>query len=1245
MDSQSTKVTRNFPKRHAGLVTTFVMLLLSALMSYPLMAQIGGAGGIQGTVTDSTGAVIPKAAVIATNDSTQVRTTRTTGESGQYLISPLPPGNYTVTVQATGFQTLAQQNIVVNAISVTGLNLTVHFGAQTEQVTVSTAPPALETTSGTLSETMEEKTYAALPLSMNGAQRNPTSFLYLMPGVQAGGTSGIFNGQGSDKGRVDEVYIEGIPETTLGQGDVRSMTVGVSVDAVSQFQVISNGAPVEFQGMGVQSYEIKQGTNQYHGSVYDYVRNTLFDTWGFFAPAATQKNAAGQTVQAPKPPEHQNEYGITVGGPIKRQKVFFFASYGGYRNTAGVKPGLLTVPTTQELTGDFTAFPYPIYDPTTLAACTAANGGKACTYQFMGAKNGTATPNVIPAGEISPMAQYMQKFLPAPSNSALNNNYLAGQSSGNLSWFLTGRVDINLSDNNRASIINNTGVHAYPGLDFNQSAGTIVLPPPYVNAVYVTTKTTSNIVEDTYVFSPHLVNQIKYAYLRDWVTVGNPTLSVAQYEAGPGGVGIGNLPQGQASLTFPGVSFSGAADSPTAWSSQNGYGQYENTYVAMDNVQWTRNKHSFTFGGDYQWENTNQSSFATQSAPLSLAFANTETSGYNSAGTIQSTNTGNSYASFLMGAVNSTSVSVQPFSTLGSRFYNFSPWIADDYRPNARLTVNLGLRWDLFQPFKEAQNRWSFLNAVLINPATGTPGALQFAGNGTDSCQCRTPVHEYLKNLGPRVGFAYLLNNKTVVRGTFNITYSHGGGVGGASGATNGSGQLGLSANPSFLSSGQGGIPAFYLNSNIGALSNTAFPAYSTAPNISPIVNSGNYINSAGVAITPSSITYADPIVGGRAPYSENWSLGFQRALTRDITASVSYSGSESHFLWSAETARGYYVNQLDPKYEVLGSLLTKLPNSIDPATGKTYLSEAQAIVPGVQLPYSNFGSANGTIQAMLNPFPQYSGVTDLWGNVSNADFNSVQVTLAQRPAHGLSYTVNYTYSKEIDDTGTFRTGYAIPAGVTTDGKAWKQDRIDRSLGAGEEPQVLSAFGVYELPFGKGSGQWLVKKLESDWILSGIFSYASGSPLNIVGSGCQAVGLGTCMPSYASGFSGTARQNGGWGHGVTAATVGSVKFINPSAFTVPTTYQIGNIARSGADNLFGPGVSTLNLSVRRTFKLWREGSQFVLQADVFNVDNNVLFGGIGTTLPSTNAASSSFGTVSSQANSSRDFQFAGRFNF
>jgi hypothetical protein len=135
------------------------------------------------------------------------------------------------------------------------------------------------------------------------------------------------------------------------------------------------------------------------------------------------------------------------------------------------------------------------------------------------------------------------------------------------------------------------------------------------------------------------------------------------------------------------------------------------------------------------------------------------------------------------------------------------------------------------------------------------------------------------------------------------------------------------------------------------------------------------------------------------------------------------------------------------------------------------------------------------------------------------------------------------------------------------------------------------------------------------------------------------------MPSYASGFSGTARQNGGWGHGVTAATVGSVKFINPSAFTVPTTYQIGNIARSGADNLFGPGVSTLNLSVRRTFKLWREGSQFVLQADVFNVDNNVLFGGIGTTLPSTNAASSSFGTVSSQANSSRDFQFAGRFNF
>jgi hypothetical protein len=1221
-----------------------VVLLAGGLgFATALHAQLAGQGAIQGTVSDQNGAVISGAIVTAQNVDTGVQTVRSTTASGIYLLSPLPPGEYTVTFSAAGFTTVVQQHVVVNATQLVGLDMSLNIGEQSQKITVSAAPPELETTNSTLSGTIQQETYAALPLSMAGQQRNPTSFVYLMPGVQGGGTSGIFNGQGSDKGRVDEVYLEGIPMTTIGQGDTRALSLGLSVDAVNQFQAITSSTPVEFQGMGVQNYEIKSGTNQFHGTAFDYIRNTAFDTWGFFAPAATVKNAAGATVRAPKPAEHQTEYGFTIGGPIRKNKMFFFGSYDGFHYTTGIKPGLLTVPTVQERAGDFTQFPYPIYDPTTTAACTAANGGTTCAYQFQGLKNGVPTNNVIPANEISPISQYMQKFLPMPSNNLSNNNLLTGQPSGAQNWSLTARVDLNLTDKQRLSIVSNSGTNGFIGLDYGANP---TLPTPYVNGAIVTTRTTTAILEHTYVLTPHMVNQVKYGYLRNWVPVVNPTLGISQFEAGSA-VGIGNLPEGQASSTFPGVTFSGAADAPTPWTARNGYAQYENSYMVTDNLQWTHGKQSFTFGGDFQWLNTNESNFTSASSPLTLNMNSSETAGYNSNGAIQLTNTGHSYASFLLGAVDSTGLSIQPYTTLGSRYHNLSPYAEDDYKVTNRLTLNLGVRWDMFSPYKEVQNRWSFMNPNLINPATNSPGAMEFAGYGTDSCQCRTPVHEYYKNLGPRLGFAYSLNDKTVVRGGYSISYSHGGGVSGASGAYQGTGQNGLSANPTFLSSGQGGAPAFYLNSQIGSLSNTSIPAYSTALNISQTVSAGNYINASGVAVAPASVAYADPVISGRAPYAENWNIGIQRGITNNLTISVNYSASQSHFLWSSMNARGIYTNQLNPSYEVLGSLLRQVPTGEDSKTGMTYLAEAQAILPGINLPYSNFGSAQGTIQAMLSPFPQYSGVSDTWGDVSNANYNSLQLSLSQRPTRGLSFTVNYTYSKEIDDTGTFRSGYAIPAGVTTDGKSWKMNAIDRSLGAGEQPQTLNIFGLYQLPFGKGhlgGDNPVIRALVSGWSVSGIFSYDSGSPLAITASGCPTVGLGTCMPSYSPGFAGTARQNGGWGHHVTAANANTIAFINPAAFTVPSTYQIGNIARVGADNLFSPGLYNISSSFRRTFPLWRE-YQFVFQADVFNLFNTVQFGGIGTTLPSVNAASSSFGTVSSQANSSRDWQFAGRFNF
>lgn len=1235
--------------RHATQVflITLAVCFFATFTAHALFAQVGGDGSIQGRVEDPTGAVIPNATVTATNDGTGVANLRKATASGNYVISPLPPGHYTVQVTAKGFATLVQQNITVTATQTTALDLHLKVGAASQTVMVSAAPPMLDRTDGTISDTMSHNQYAALPLSMGGQQRDPTAFISLMPGVSGGGRSGVSNGQGSSSGlsagQSATLYMDGIPEETASQGDNRSVNLSVSVDAVNQFQVITSTAPVEFSGLGSQNYVIKSGTDQFHGSVYDYVRNTAFDSWGFFNKGLTTKTATGAIVPAPKTPEHQNEFGATFGGPIVRHKIFFFTSYDRFHYTTKFGADLVTIPTTAEQAGDFSAYPEPIYDPTTRSACTAANGGTPCAYQFEGMKNNVLTPNVIPSSEISPMAKYMQKFLPSPTNSSSSNNFLYAAPEGAANWEFTGRVDANISPKQRLSFIVNSGRRGFIGLDYGSHS---VLPPPYTNAFSVPETTTTGIVEDTYTLTPRLVNQLKYAYIRFVGSPVNPWYGITQYEAGSSsGVGIGGLPPGQASDTFPNVSFSGGIDAPLTWTSRNGYTQAQNTYDLLDNLQWSRGRHTITFGGIYEWINNNGSNFNTATSPLNLSESNATTSGYTSGGTLNTGVTGAPYASFLIGAVNSSGITIQPFSTLGMRWRVFAPYAQDNYRVSSKLALNYGLRWDFDSPYHEVQNRFSFMNPLLINPATGTLGAMQFAGSGPDSCNCRTPIHYYLGNAAPRVGFAYSINGKTVVRGGFGINYSHQGGVGGRENIQNATGQAGFDASTSFANSNAGGTPAFYLNSNLGPLSNTSIPSYSTTPDISPTVQSGVYINAQGQAVTASGVTYGDPRIGGRPPYSETWNFGVQRALTNQVTLSLNYVASESHFLPGNLGLRGYWKNQLNPKYLVLGALLKDYPNDVDTksGTGETYLQEAQAILPGIQLPFANFGGKQATIEQMLLPFPQYGGITDAWGDVANSNYNSLQFTVAQRMTHGLTFNFNYTWSKEIDNTGDIRTGYAIPAGLLATGKAWKQDQIDRAQEGA--PQDWNFYGVYDLPFGKGklgSNSRAVRWVAGGWSLSWIANYSGGSPLEITASGCTAVGQGTCFPNYNPAFTGSVRENGHWGHGVTHANANSIHFLQASAFTVPnsqTQYQIGDVSRTAPYGLFGPGGYNINAGVNRTFPI-TERVNFVFNAESFNVTNTVHFSGINT-----NMTSSSFGTVSRQGNSPRDWQFSGRINF
>src|SRR6266700_1356866 len=344
-------------------------LIACLTLAAAAIAQVGGSGSIQGTVTDPSGAIVPNATVAAINVATGVETTRQTTGSGLYVLSPLAPGEYSVKIAAPGFQTLTQPHVVVEALANVGLNLQLKVGSASEQVTVESAAPMLHTEDVALGGSMQNRTYDALPLAMGGVPRDPTQFIALVPGVaavvtQAAGPSYTsFNGAQNEYA---ELYLEGVPMTFPNQqGDTRNLALGVSVEAVEQFQVETTGQKAQYQGQGMHNYILKSGTNQLHGAAYEYFRNTDLDTRGFFSAFV--------------PVDHQNEFGGNVGGPIKKDKLFFFSNYSGYYYNTATAPVYLSLPTAGERTGDFSSVPAVIYDPTTNACAGAICSKQAFT--------------------------------------------------------------------------------------------------------------------------------------------------------------------------------------------------------------------------------------------------------------------------------------------------------------------------------------------------------------------------------------------------------------------------------------------------------------------------------------------------------------------------------------------------------------------------------------------------------------------------------------------------------------------------------------------------------------------------------------------------------------------------------------------------------------------------------------------------------------------------------------------------
>ncbi|SEF92211.1 Carboxypeptidase regulatory-like domain-containing protein [Bryocella elongata] len=1298
--------TLNF-QRHAGRVSgggfgrlLAIMLAVTCLCfgHQPMQAQTGGEAGIQGTVADATGAAIPNATVIVKSNATGVELTRQTNGDGLYTVSPIIPGVYTVTVKAAGFETFVQKNLQANALVMTPLNIGMKVGAQDTTVEVTGAPPALETTNATLGLTIQNETYTNLPLTLNGQMRDPTAFGTLAPGAQGGARLPLIGGTGNYLG---QLYLDGLPaETVSQQGDNRVVSQSLSVDAVDQMQVVTSTPPAEYAGAGAENFTMKSGTLQYHGSVKDFLRNTALDAWQFVKPATG------------KPIDHQNELAATFSGHVPGTKrIFFFVAYDKYHNRTQNNAASYTIPTLQMRTGDFRQLgclgikaaadqaacataggpsgtsgsvtyggttvavtPY-LYDPTT-NSCPA---GSSCSRQpFVSG----GSYNVIPSNYISAISQAMEQWLPTPTNSNVVNNYTAPLAKGYDNHAIDWRVDFDWTPKHRISTVGSMGA-----VNYLNNFGAPNLPLPYVGGDNAAIFPKAYDVQDAYTISNTMVNQFKFGYVRFFQNISDATQNT---KYGLNKLGVTNLPSGQGGYTFPLETFNtttafGTAQQAWRTSATSTQLTTPNNFALVDNLQWVKGAHSLTFGISIQWQQINNANPATFTGDLSLAPSANSTANY--VGTsLSTTATGYSYASFLLGAYGTTTTALQYVSEEGGRYRPIAPYVEDTWKVNSKLTIDAGLRWDYLPPYREVKDHWSFLNPTGINPATGTAGYNEFAGNyggAGVSCQCRTPVPTYWNNWGPRVGITFQSDPKTVWRAGLGRVFSQAGGVGGRGGAFNGTGQLGFNTtatSPTEITTGINAAPSFYLNSSsaLGSLANTdmfgAGYVYPTAPTpgaATQILDAGHYISPTTNKVVTASTApgYADPHFSSRAPDVMFYNAGIEHAVTDSLTMAVNYVGNQSHHLINSTntgtgTARGYWSNQLNPVYLVgLGAATDstgKLPLLTAPANSAN-VAKAQALMSGISIPAfyqaaANAGDTTATIQQGLVAYPQYSGLSDTWGNVGNFSYNSLQVTVQQRLSHGLTFNFNYTWARNVGDDGPYRTGYALPSGsVSRSTQAYKMNRIDRSETTVSTPNVIHAFGVWNLPFGKGhigGGNPIVSALVSGWQINSIATYASGTPVQITYGGCTTGLQGQCMPDYNPAYTGTARQNGKFGtsaSGRLASNLSNVQYFNPTAFIAPTSVNagtgvaalnlIGNAARTGADGLRNPAQWNIDSGVRRTIPLYGRFA-FTFEADFFNTLNHVLFSS-----PNAVYGSSTFGQIASASNSPRSILLAGHITF
>jgi hypothetical protein len=1134
---------------------SFLMAVSSAQV---LFGQAAGGGSITGTVHDPSGAVVPNASVRVRNDATGVTLTTKSTTAGQFVFPLVSVGDYTLTVSASGFVQSVTNGVTVALNQTTTEDVKLKVGSTTSSIQVTAPAVHLNTTTSQASAGIDQNTYAQLPIALTGAARSPTIVADLMPGAadspsaSAGGSEGAsptvqafsetINGGQALGG---EVLYDGVPlAQTNVAGDYRVQPV--PVEALSEFTLVQNSFSAQYSRTpgGVLSFNTRSGTNQWHGEAYEYNENTSFNARGFFSST--------------RPALRQNEFGVNVGGPIRKDKTFVFGYYSGFRYSATPEPSFTTIPTQAERNGDFSQFTgpngevIPIYDPAT-TVCNAQ--GVCARQQFPG--------NVIPSNRVVSVAKAFLPYIPSPTNSNEINNFLASGVNTTTENRFGVKVDDYIGDKDV--------IHAFYGQSpYKNFYPTYIYKVPF--ASYGFNEPDDYLVarlSQDYTFSPTLLNHVTLGYNRDNFGYFCPRSSSNVT------LGISNIAPVAPALSWTGYANAGCGDP--------GQSVIENGWAADDFVSWIKGNHELKMGVDL--ERSGDNTIPVSAAGFNFSYQETDLpSAANPAAT------GNGFASFLLGDVDSASEQYY-INEVGTRFQYLGTYVQDNYKVRPKLTLNLGLRYDIPWTRTQVHSVFSSFDPNVPNPgADGRLGALAFVGYGPGRCNCTRFSDTRYNGFQPRFGFAYALNSRTVVRGGFGIFEGSSGDV-----LENGiriNYSDGFNANPSFGTTNLGVNPAFNIQNG--------FPSFQKPPSLNPALDNNGSIN------------YLAPQDGTTA-YIENWSLDVQRSLPGNFLLDVGYVGNSAHHLGSLLLN----PDQVNPRYLSLGNALNAPLNS------------ALGLATGVAFPYVGF---NGTVAQALRRYPQYLSISQPNQTDGNSHYNALQVKLQRQFTRGLSMLVSYTYAKLMTDAET-QEGWDEPTGGAQNAYNLA---AEMSVSAFEPPQVLSVAYAYDLPVGKGrhflNSSSVASAILGGWSVSAIQHYQSGMPLAISVPNTLPLFNYTLRPNIVGGVNPKASYSGTFNPATDV-------YLNGGAFSAPAPFTFGNAARTLP--LRGFAYYNEDVSLVRHFRL-KERWDLAVSANAFNLFNRVAFGNPDTSNPISNA---DFGHVGSQANAPRVIQLEADLKF